>query len=155
MSTAPPPDPDFVPLIALVHRANRALQNDMVRQAHQAGYTEIKPSFNYVFATLDAVGNRAVEMAAQAGITRQSMGEVIREMVELGLVEMRPDPDDRRAKLVSYTDKGLAQAREGFGHILDLEQKFTAEFGKARYATVRHVLERVGPLLDEIHANDA
>jgi DNA-binding MarR family transcriptional regulator len=149
MSSPPPPDPDFVPLIALVHRANRALQSDMVRQAHRGGHTEIKQSFNYVFATLDAVGNKAIDMAAQAGITRQSMGEIIREMVDLGLVEMRPDPDDRRAKLVSYTEKGLAQAREGFEHILGIERRFAAEFGKAEYESVRRVLERLVPLLDE------
>ena len=52
-------------------------------------------------------------MAARAGITRQSMGEVIREMVDLGLLEMVADPDDRRAKLVRYTDAGLAVAQGG------------------------------------------
>src|SRR5688500_606083 len=92
------------PLIALVDRANRALQADMVRIAHLRGHPEVKPAHNSVFGTLSAEGSRASDMAARAGITRQSMGEIIREMVDLGILEMRPDPEDRRAKLVTYTD---------------------------------------------------
>jgi DNA-binding MarR family transcriptional regulator len=45
-------------------------------------------------------------MATRAGITRQSMGEILREMVDLDIVEMRPDPEDRRAKLVTYPGHG-------------------------------------------------
>ena len=37
-------------------------------------------------------------MAARAGITKQSMGEVVRELVDLGVLEMVVDPTDRRAK---------------------------------------------------------
>lgn len=134
----------------LVDRANRALQSDMVREAHRQGHPEVKYSHNAVFSTLDEPGARATDMAARAGITRQSMGEIVRDMVSLGILEMRPDPDDRRAKLVTYTPSGLAHARDGFQHILDLEQRFTDEFGEEAYATVRSVLERVVTLLETI-----
>ena len=43
------------------------------------------------------------------------MGEVVRDLVALGVVEMVPDPDDGRAKLVRYTEAGRAQARQGYG----------------------------------------
>ena len=89
-------------------------------------------------------------MAARAGITRQSMGEVIRDMVALGILEMAPDPHDRRAKLVRYTTAGLELAREGFQHIIDLEERFIDEFGEDEYEIVRRVLGRLVPLLDEI-----
>jgi DNA-binding MarR family transcriptional regulator len=150
MSRPDIPLPDRVPLIALVDRANRALQSDMVREAHRQGHPEIKYSHNSVFATLNEPGARATDMATRAGITRQSMGEIVREMVSLGILEMRTDPDDRRAKLVTYTRSGLEHARSGYQHILDLEQRFVDEFGEAEYETVRRVLERLVPLLDEL-----
>src|SRR5215203_3054171 len=91
--------PEFKPLIALVHQVNKALQTDMVEEAHRRGHVEVKQAHNAVFATLQAGGSRAVDMAAWMGITRQSMGEILRDMVEVGLLEMVPDPVDRRAKL--------------------------------------------------------
>ncbi|WP_433020918.1 MarR family winged helix-turn-helix transcriptional regulator [Kribbella sp. CA-294648] len=137
------------PLIALVDRANRALQADMVRIAHLRGHPEVKPAHNSVFGTLAEEGSRASDMAARAGITRQSMGEIIREMVDLGILEMRPDPEDRRAKLVTYTDHGRRVARDGYRHLIELEQRFAEEFGVTEYATAREILGRIAPLLEQ------
>jgi DNA-binding MarR family transcriptional regulator len=148
--SSPLPRPDHRPLIALVDRANRALQKDMVRAAHRAGHPEVKPAHNAVFATLQESGNRATDMATRAGITRQSMGEVVRDMVDLGILEMRPDPDDRRAKLVAYSEQGLEFARDGYQHIIDLEKRFAEEFGEEEYDVARDVLERLVPLLDAL-----
>ena len=141
--------PDRKPLIALVDRANRALQADMVRQAHAWGYGATRPAHNAVFATLGSPdGERTVVLAERAGITRQSMGEVVRDLVELGVVEMVPDPADGRAKLVRYTEAGRAQSRQGYRYIRDLEERFVEELGED-YEAARRVLERVGGLLDE------
>jgi DNA-binding MarR family transcriptional regulator len=146
--SSPLPRPDRRPLIGLVDRANRALQSDMVREAHRRGHPEIKHAHNAVFGTLQPEGSRASDMAARAGITRQSMGEIVREMVEMGILEMRPDPEDRRAKLVTYTSYGLEFAREGYQHIIDLEKRFVDEFGEEEYEMVRNVLERLVPVLE-------
>jgi DNA-binding MarR family transcriptional regulator len=148
--SSPLPRPGRKPLIALIDRANRAMQTHMVEAAHRRGRPEIKYSHNAVFATLLEEGTRATDMATRAGITRQSMGEVIREMVDLGILEMKPDPDDRRAKLVTYTDEGLEFARDGYQHLIDLEKRFVEEFGEEEYELVRRFLERLVPLLDEV-----
>ncbi|MEU8227622.1 MarR family winged helix-turn-helix transcriptional regulator [Kribbella sp. NPDC048915] len=154
MSRPQPPRPDRKPLIVLVERANRALQTDMVRRAHADGHSEVKVAHNSVFGTLHRGGARAADMAARAGITRQSMGEVIREMVALDLLEMKPDPEDRRAKLVDYTDHGLDVAGDGFRYLIELERRFAAEFGEQEYDIARDVLARLVDLLDKIAAEE-
>ena len=151
MSSGRPPRK---PLIALVDRANRALQADMVREAHARGRTDIKPAHNVVFGTLTGAGGRTAEMAARAGITRQSMGEIVRDLVDLGIVEMTPDPDDRRAKVVRYTEEGRAFAEAGMRYIASLEQRFAEELGEAEYATARDVLARVVDVLERVAADD-
>ena len=155
--SSPEPGEPRRPLIVLVDRANRAFQHHMAATGSKRGMLpEVKLSFNAVFAQLGYDGARASDLAARAGITRQSMGEVIREMVELGYLEMQPDPSDRRAKLVTYTDYGREQALKGFHHIQGLEKRFAEEFGDEEYETARQVLERVVGLLavieDEVHA---
>ena len=77
--------PDRKPLIALVHNADKAFQAHMVRSAHQRGRPDIKPAHNFLFAILGDEGDRAANLANRAGITRQSMGEVIRDLVDIGI----------------------------------------------------------------------
>lgn len=153
MSSAESSGSRKAPLIVLVDRANRAMQQHMTTLGTKRGI-EAKASFNAVFGRLPVEGARASDLAARAGITRQSMGEVIREMVELGYLEMRTDPTDKRAKLVTYTDYGLSEARRGFEHIMGLEKRFAEEFGEEEYAVARHVLERLVPLLEEIEGEE-
>lgn len=139
--------PGFEPFIALVDKGARVLRDDMLRNAHALGYTELAPAHNSVFATLPPEGARAADMAARAGITRQSMGEVVRDMVRLGLLEMVPDPADKRAKLVTYTAYGREVAQAGFDYIIGLDRRFRDEFGDAEYDAARRVLARVRDLL--------
>ena len=86
--------PDRKPMIALVHNADRAFAAHMVESAHERGRPDIKPSHNAVFAHLGDDARRAADLATAAGMTRQSMGELVRELVDLGILEMVPDPDD-------------------------------------------------------------
>lgn len=135
-------------MIALVHDADRAFAAHMVRNAHERGRPDIKAAHNFLFAILGDQGDRAANLAARAGITRQSMGEVIRELVGLGILEMVPDPHDGRAKVVRYTADGKRFASSGYQHLSDLERRFVAEFGED-YEAARRVLELVLPLLEE------
>ena len=138
------------PLIALVHEADRTFNLHMVEVTHAAGRPEIKPSHNAVVAHLpSSEPRRAADLATRAGMTRQSMGELVRELEGFGLVEMVPDPQDGRAKLVSWTEDGLAIARIGKRHLAAIERRLEAEFG-AEYESARRVLERLTEVLDDI-----
>ena len=134
--------PERKPLIALVHNLDKAFQAHMVRNAHERGRPDIKPAHNFLFAILGDDGDRAASLASRAGMTRQSMGEVIRDLVDLGILEMAPDPHDGRAKIVRYTPEGKRFASAGYVHLRDLEKVFEQEFG-ADYEAARSVLERV------------
>jgi DNA-binding MarR family transcriptional regulator len=143
--------PDRTPFIALVHRADRAFQTHMVVEAHSRGRTDLKPAHNALFSIMGAEGERASSLAARAGITRQSMGEVIRDLVGIGILEMVPDPHDGRAKVIRYTEEGTRFTNEGFRHIRSLEDRFVEEFG-ADYEAARLVLERVVAILEDLDA---
>ncbi len=142
--------PDRKPLIGLVHSADRAFQTHMVREAVSRGRADIKPAHNQVFGTLGFEGDRSANLATRAGITRQAMGEVIRDLVDIGILEMVPDPQDRRAKIVRYTEHGRTVAGEGYRHLVDLEDRFTEEFGAEGYEALRSALQRITEILAEL-----
>jgi DNA-binding MarR family transcriptional regulator len=131
------------PLIAIAHRLTRLLAADMIRESHARGHTQIRQAHDPVFATLPSEGARASDMAARAGITKQSMGEAIRDMESMGLVEMTEDPSDRRAKLVTFTEAGMVVAQDGKRYLRELEQQWIEKFGEENYETTREVLEGI------------
>ena len=146
--------PNFLPMIALAEKAARALRMDMLRHAHATGWTDIQLAHNAVYATLPPEGARTADMAQRAGITRQSMGEVVRDMVARGFLEMVPDPTDGRAKVVTWTEYGKRCASSGYDHIIELDKVFRERFGDedvdATYRVMLGIIEMLGPeLADE------
>jgi DNA-binding MarR family transcriptional regulator len=134
---------DRDPLIHLAEKAARVLGTDLVREVRERGFPEIRLAHNAVFSTLYGEAARTSDMATRAGITKQSMGEVVRELADLGILEVKPDPEDRRAKLVAYTAKGLEVTIDGRKYLEHLEQRFAEQFGEDDYETARRVLEGV------------
>src|SRR3954447_18360825 len=130
------------PLLALVERAAQALGTDMIRTAREHGFTELRLAHGAVFSTLSSDGARISDLATRAGITKQSMGEVVRELVDLGICRIEADPSDRPANIVTYTDYGHLVTADGFGHITRVERRLKRTFGED-YETARRVLEWV------------
>ncbi len=105
------------------------------------GWPEMTPAQSLVFASIDGEGTRSSELARRIGVSRQAVHQTVAELVDAGLLELVPDPDDRRAKLVVLTSDGrrnVAAAREAFAGI---ESEIAARIGSSRYAALRSALE--------------
>ncbi|MGH2917284.1 MAG: MarR family transcriptional regulator [Solirubrobacteraceae bacterium] len=57
-------------------------------------------------------GVRVTTLAERAGMSRQAITYLIRELEGKGYLERHPDPSDRRATLVHLTERGEAAVRE-------------------------------------------
>ena len=70
-------------------------------------------------AAQDRAGNQAV-LAQQLGIDRTVLTYLIDDLEQLGLVERRPDPLDRRSRRITATAKGAAvftERQEALQHV--------------------------------------
>ncbi len=66
-----------------------------------------------VLGRLDREGAQSVsDLAASERVRQQSMAQTVGDLEGDGLVERRPDPDDRRRALVSLTDQGREALEE-------------------------------------------
>ena len=65
--------------------------------------THVSPTWN-----LDVEGTRLTELARRASMSKQAMGELVDQCVDLGLVDRIADPSDGRARIVMFTSAGLA-----------------------------------------------
>src|SRR5690606_8375091 len=93
-----------------------------------------------VTRNLDLAGTRATELAQRAGITKQSMSELINQLESSGILERRPDPADGRAKIVYFSKAGLAWL-EAFGSALhNAEQDMANQLGETRFKALKQAL---------------
>jgi MarR family protein len=91
----------------LLLRAVRSVNEQIIGRLVALGHPNVRGPHTAVFANLDTGGTRAVILAQRAGMTRQSMSNLIRELEAIGYVDVRPDPEDGRAALVQH---GAAEA---------------------------------------------
>ena len=128
--------------IALLGRAYSLLGFKIVDGVVGAGYPQ-KPSHSAVFAQIRSEGNRLTDLARGANMTPQAMGELVDELEELGYLERRPDPTDRRAKLIVLTERGHACIAAGIATIEGIEQRIDEVLGTRGHAQLRRLLTKL------------
>src|SRR6185312_15986916 len=136
-------DPSRIPLPALMELAVDAMWADFRSALLEAGITDIRPTHGCVFRFLHGDGMRLTELASLAGLTKQSVGEIVDDLAGLGYLERYPDPTDKRAKLIRLTEKGLDAQRIGFSLFAKLEEDWAEAFGAGRIGALRSLLEEV------------
>lgn len=134
-------------LAVLLEMAYKQLDASLIERLHAAGYDDIRPAHSQVFGAIAAEGSRVGEMAAQAGITQQSMSELVDSLERLGYLERRPDPRDRRARIVAFTERGWEAVRAGITTVDAIEAEWAERVGARRAAALRKALEII--TLDE------
>ncbi|WP_238012468.1 helix-turn-helix domain-containing protein [Dactylosporangium sp. AC04546] len=136
-------DPDLGMLSAQVLFA---LQGELFRRLGEAGHAALRPRHGAVLAYVDADGTRAATLSALSGQHKQVISTLVDELVELGYVERRPDPQDRRAKLVVPTELGLDMMRRSDEIVTDIERRHAEAVGPEAYAAFKRVFREVATL---------
>jgi DNA-binding MarR family transcriptional regulator len=111
-----------------------------------AGFDDIRPAHTVVFQHIEAGGSRLTDLAERAQITKQSMGYLVDYLEQRGYLERRPDPSDRRAALISLTDRGWEQVRAALRIIAAIEEEWTGKLGRTRMQQLRELLDDLGQL---------
>ena len=118
--------------------AFHAFEARILESYHAAGYSDVRQVHLNVLRHIDVPGGtRIVDLAARAGVTKGAMGQLVEECARLGLLELTPDPTDRRAKIVTYSKRGrefMAITRRSAKRI---EADFAALLGARRYELLR------------------
>jgi DNA-binding MarR family transcriptional regulator len=73
--------------------------------------------------------SRAVDIAKHMGISKQAVNRTIQELVDLGLLELIPDEKDKRAKLLTLSEKGAVITQDATQSLNKLEQSLSKKLG--------------------------
>jgi len=127
---------------ALLGLANSALGHQIVAGVVTAGYPQ-RAAHSAVFAHIDLAGTRPGELARRANMTPQAMGELVDDLERLRYVNRRPDPTDRRAKLIVLTPRGLASVQAAHRTIAGIESQLTDLLGERRLSQLQRALHDI------------
>lgn len=130
-------DPD---LGVLAGRLLFAVQRELFDALAAKGFDDLHPRHGTVMAYLDPGGVRATELSRLSGQHKQVIGTIADELEALGYVARRPDPDDRRAKLICPTERGLAQMRAADRIMAAIQARHARRLGADTYARFKSVL---------------
>lgn len=120
-----------------------AVQNELFSTLAERGFADLHPRHGAVMAYLDADGVRATELSKLSGQHKQVVGTVVDELEQLGYVVRRPDPADRRAKLICPTERGLDQMRAADEIMAAIQARHARRLGKETFAAFTDVFRDV------------
>ncbi len=135
--------PVQIPLHGLLDFAFDALIEEFLEELQRSEFDDIRLVHGCVFRHMRESGLRLTEIAERGNMTKQSAGEVVDDLVARGYVERVPDPDDRRAKIVRFTERGEAAQSYGFHLLAEIEKRWGERYGAERIAGLRATLEGI------------
>jgi DNA-binding MarR family transcriptional regulator len=132
------------PLLGLLLRlVHQHWANDIDAALEAAGFGDIRPVHANVFPFVPADGIQVSELAKLARVRKQSMAQAVEELERMGYVERRPDPTDRRARLVFLTERGESVRPVSVAAGRRVEQHWAELTSKRDIDALHRVLQRL------------
>ena len=127
-----------------LNQAVRRFEKRVIEIVEESGHPDMRVSFLNLTRNLDVEGTRITELAQRAGMTKQSMSELVAQCVKAGLVVQRPHASDARARLIVFTRKGLALLQSFRGALVTAEREMRKEVGAEAFQLMRAALGQYG-----------
>lgn len=124
-------------------RAHRDFSLRAIEKLRTRGHHGLSQVHTNVLANLDVVGTRTTELAERAGVSKQAIGAVVAELEQKGYITRAPDPTDRRATLITYTDAGWQFLHDAHWVKREIEAEYTALLGGVGIETLRSLLTQL------------
>jgi DNA-binding MarR family transcriptional regulator len=131
------------PLGSLLNAAGQRLGAELDAALREAGFDDLRAAHAPLFVAIDAGGSRVTELAERSAMSKQAVGELIRHLAARGYVTVDVDPDDRRAKRVTLTERGWRALHLGTAVIDEYDDWLAATVGADQVDALRAALDRI------------
>ena len=115
-----------------------------IRQAFAGSdWHGLRQSHFRVLSGVPLGGVTITELAERVGMTKHGCGQFVSHLCETRHLEIRPNPKDRRSRVVVRTPLGRRTMRRVIARNEQLERIWARRVGPKRYAQFRAVLEEL------------
>ena len=115
----------------------------LARLRAQSGIATLRPAHTKLLPHIDLAGTRLTDLAARLGVSKQAAGQLVNEMIDMGMLERAPHPDDGRARMVRFSARGRRGLLHGLGVLRDIETELARDIGTPDVAALRGLLARL------------
>jgi DNA-binding MarR family transcriptional regulator len=137
------------PLIGLLLRLlYQHHAQDIDAALRDAGFGDLRPPHANVFPFVPAEGISVSGLAELAHVRKQTMAQAVDELERMGYVERRPNPQDRRSRLVFLTERGAAVKPVTHATAEQVEQRWAEVTSPAELEALRTALLHLLTKLD-------
>lgn len=144
-----PPEVLMRSLLRAYYWMDESLQNGLQR----AGYKPRTRTQTMILIHLSNGVTRAAELARALGVSRQAIQQQINDLEAEELVTQLPDPTDKRANRIVFSEKGAALINQALETLRGAEQALAMRLG---YETVNQLRNGLtsdwGPVIGEQRA---
>ena len=121
-------------------RAFRAYEKAMFARVSESGFDDISLADSDILVLLEPEGIHLTELARRRRVTKQAAHEQVHSLVKRGYLALETDPDDRRARIVGYTRKGLNLTKALVDIKRQLHRKVADAIGADELRSLRQML---------------
>jgi DNA-binding MarR family transcriptional regulator len=83
-------------------------------------------------------------------VSKQAAAELVDELESMGMLARVPDPEDRRAKLIVFTERGREGLFQGLAVLAELERELSRIVGERPMRQLRQALSALLPALENL-----
>lgn len=112
------------------------------------GAPRLRPSHTSVFPHIDLQGTRPSEIARRMGISKQAVGQLVADLEAMGAVERCPDPADKRARLVRFSQAPGRGLLDGIAVLMAFEQELADDIGDDLMGDLKYGLQQLQAALE-------
>jgi|SRR6267142_567043 DNA-binding MarR family transcriptional regulator len=109
-------------------------------KAAEYGYGEVSPAMARLFIQIARRPLSISELARRLAISRQSLHETVQTACKMGLVELADDPDNRRIRIVRFTESGKRMSRTVLSVDRRMERELAGRIGTRNVETLKRIL---------------
>ena len=121
----------------------------------------VRQRFEFKLAHMPFIMNISVEgtnnneLARRARVTKQAMSKVSKELQDLGYIQVKEDPKDKRITIYTLTDRGKRFVIEARTCVVELMDEHRSVVGKAKYDAMLQVMAELVEYQDKKLYGDA
>ena len=142
------PDPIASQLLETLTKVSRRMRTAFNQQVTASGLTYPRARVLFRLTRKQNVSQR--DLAWELELEQATIVRLLDRMEEHGLIERRPDANDRRAKLVALTEHGAEQAKLVSAIADRIREQVFRDFDAEEMRITLAVLERLGTNLMEL-----
>ena len=132
-------------------RLFKRFEGELLQSLRTSGYPTLTAGHLDLLRHLNNEGMRAVDLARDAGVSRQAAAKMVQAVEREGWVKREVDPDDARSFRILFSKAGKNLIARAVEHVTAAEVRFAKTLGKKRYQELKRDLAQLEQLYEPTH----